>query len=179
MADIDTKDRKQSAGDEKSMAPKTQEHKPNKPWEIDVDVYLKSVSPLDFELRTCLPIDPANKNISFSNNGRPGFTISFHLYDNTNGGSGSGYVFPNPPAPPHKEAEWALWSKQGQGCPPKDHGEWDQFTSTNVKDHGLTLVVANKNDSVTEFGYTLRVTNDNGASFVDLDPGGNNQNGAS
>ena len=71
MADIDTKDRKQSTGEEKSMASKTQVHKPNKPWEIDVNVYLKSVSPLDFEMKTCLPIDPVNKNISFSNNGRP------------------------------------------------------------------------------------------------------------
>lgn len=180
MSDLNIKDRKQTEGEEKSMGSKTEAHGPSKPWEIDIDVYLKAVGPpADFEIMTCLPIDPGNGNISFSNKGRPGFTIAFHLYDNTNGGLGSGYVFPNPPAPPNKKSEWALWSRQGPGCPPKDYGQWDEFTSNNVKDQGLTLVVTNKNESVTAFGYTLRVTNDNGATFVDLDPGGNNQNGAS
>jgi hypothetical protein len=151
---------------------------PQKPWEIDVDVYLKSVGPpADFQMKACLPIDKTNKNLYFYNEGRPGFIINFHLYDNTNNGAGSGYVFPNPPAPPNKESEWALWSRQGPGCPPKDHGQWAEFTSQNVKDQGQTLVVVNKNETVTEFGYTLRVTNDDGQKFVDLDPGGYNQNG--
>lgn len=179
MAGIDIKDRKRAKPDEKRAMFKTLMKKPDKPWEVDIDVYLESVGPpAKFKIKTCLPVDPADENITyFFNKGRPGFTVSFHLYDNTNNGAGSGYVFPNPPKPPHKESEWALWSRQGPGCPPKDYGQWDGFTSINVKDHGLTLVVTNKNDSVTEFGYTLRVTD--GANFVDLDPGGNNQNGAS
>lgn len=151
---------------------------PQKAWEIDIDVYLYSVGPpADFEIMACLPVDTANENLIFYNQGRPGFVINYRLYDNTNNGAGSGYKFPNPPAPPNRESEWALWSRQGSGCPPLNHGQWAEFTSQNVKDQGETLVVINKNESVTEFGYTLRVTNDNGKNFVDLDPGGLNQNG--
>ena len=155
---------------------------PQKAWEVDIDVYLKSVGPppeykADFEMKACLPVDAANKNITFYNQGRPGFVINFRLYDNTNGGAGSGYEFPNPPSVPGKESAWAMWSRQGKGCPPQNHGQWSEFTSQSVKDQGQTLVVVNQNQTVTEFGYTLRVTNDGGKCFVDLDPGGNNQNG--
>lgn len=150
---------------------------PNKPWEIDVDVYLNSVGPpVDFDIRACLPVD-ANDKLIFNNKGRRGFMISFHLYDNTNNGAGSGYVFHNPHKQPNRESEWALWSRDLPGCPPQNYGQWDEFTSQSVKNQGQTLVVENKNETITEFGYTLRVTNDNGASFVDLDPGGLNQNG--
>jgi hypothetical protein len=152
---------------------------PGKPWEAEVDVYLTSVGPpVAFTIETCLPTD-ASGNIIFKNNGRPGFNINFHLYDNTNDGQGSGYVFPNPPAPPNKTGAWAMWSSAGQGCPPQGCGQWSEFTCTATKDQGKTLVVRNTNTSQTTFGYTLRVTNDNGATFVDLDPGGVNQNGSS
>jgi hypothetical protein len=172
MNDIDLKDRNKTTAEH--GAPELQGQRPTKPWDVEVDVYLTSVGPpATFSIATCLPVDP-NGNIVFSNNGRPGFTINFRLYD----GTGGGYVFPNPPAPPNKEMQWAMWSTQGQGCPPQGSGQWSEFTSQNVKDQGETLVVRNTNSSQTQFGYTLRVTNDGGQTFVDLDPGGSNQNGS-
>ena len=41
--------------------------------------------------------------------------------------------------------------------------------------NGRTLIVRNKNKDVEDFAYTLRVAN--GANWLDLDPGGKNQNG--
>lgn len=171
MNDIHFKDRTAAKSKGKPMV-----KGPQKPWEIDIDVYLYSVGPpADFEIKTFLPRD-AKGNPNFYDQGRDGFVISFRLYDNTNGGAGSGYVFPNPPAPPNKKDQWALWSQKGPGCPPKDCGQWSEFTSQSVKDQGQTLVVVNENKTVTEFGYTLRVTNGDG-KYHDLDPGGYNQNG--
>jgi hypothetical protein len=153
-------------------------HGPGKPWEVEVDVYLQSVGPpAQFELKTCLPVN-ANDEIVFANKRRPGFNINFNLYDDTNGGGGSGYVFPNPPKLPHQAHKWALWSKEGHGCPPANFGQqWPEFESISVKNQGKTLVVRNLNQNTTRFGFTLRVTNDNGGTFVDLDPGGDNKNG--
>ena len=146
---------------------------PDKPWVVDADVYLDHVGPpAVFHIDSSLPVQDGN--LVFYNHHRPGFTINFHLWDNT----GGNYVFPNPPAPPHNEEQWALWASEGEGCPPPC-SSWSVFTAQSVKDQGLTLVVRNLNDSVTEFGYTLRVTNDGGDTFVDLDPGGTNMNGSS
>jgi hypothetical protein len=153
-------------------------NQPTKPWDCEIDVYLTSVGPpAVFQIESPLPVDEYG-NIIFCNNGRPGFMIHFRLYDQTNDGNGSGYVFPNPPAPPNQVMQWAMWSSEGEGCPEPGCGQWSEFTTVNVKDDGTTLVVQNTNSSQTFFGYTLRVTNDNGASFVNLDPGGNNQNGS-
>ena len=175
MDEITIKGPHQSADRERQPTPSLEPQRPSRPWEVDVDVYLKSVGPpAQFDILCCLPVDQ-NGNIVFYNNGRPGFTVNFRLYDDTN----SGYVFPNPPAPPNKIMKWAMWSTQGQGCPPQGSGQWPEFTSVNVKDQGQTLVVRNTNTTQTNFGYTLRVTNDGGATFVDLDPGGTNENGNS
>jgi hypothetical protein len=165
-----------------------EKHHPSRQWAVDVDVYLNAVGPgnvADFEVVTCLPVensapDPHGR-IVFRNNGRPGFTINFRLFDNTNDGNGSGYVFPDPPGPKRvgNHQKWAMWSRIGEGCPPADYADqWEEFTSTDVLDEGATLVVRNLNNTSTLFGYTLRVTNDEGQTFVNLDPGGNNMNGS-
>lgn len=161
-------------------------NRPQKAWEIDVDVYLNSVGPpAQFKLDTCLPTEPdgtdPNERIVFRNKGRPGFTINFRLFDDTNDGNGSGYVFPDPPGPRHVSdpKQWAMWSREGQGCPPPGYADqWSEFTSVDVQDNGQTLVVRNLNNTRTLFGYTLRVTNNDGQTFVELDPGGNNMNGS-
>jgi hypothetical protein len=71
-----------------------------------------------------------------------------------------------------------LWSRRGAGCPPKDYDkQWGEFSTVRVADNGMTLVVRNLNETQTPFGYTLRVTNDDGAHYLALDPGGDNQNG--
>ncbi len=162
-------------------------HYPDKPWTVDVDVYLYSAGPpAEFTIDTCLPVEPCGGDphgrIVFSNKGRDGFNVVFRLFDNTNGGDGSGYVFPDPPGPKHvsDRKKWALWSREGEGCPPEGYADqWSEFTSTSVTDQGQTLIVRNKNSFCALFGYTLRVTNDGGATFVNLDPGGNNMNGNS
>ena len=148
---------------------------PDKPWSVDVEVYLEDVTdPKNpkFRLETYLPIDQNDPNqvITFHNCRRPGFEIAFNLFDQT----GQDYRFP-----PQAKRHDALWSKQGAGCPPDNYGQqWDEFTVVRVKEPDrLTLVVRNRNETETQFGYTLRVTKDDGLTYVDLDPGGGNQNG--
>ncbi|HEX8840601.1 MAG TPA: hypothetical protein VF750_09055 [Sphingomicrobium sp.] len=162
---------------------KLQRQGPGKPWEVDVDIYLDEVGPAPerkptFHLETCLPMD-ASGNIIFSNRHRPGFKIRFNLWDNTNGGLGSNYQFHEPAKPPHDPAKWALWSAEGNSCPPKDcNAQWADFQSDHIEAGGKTLVVTNTNSKLAYFGYTLRVSNDQGQTFVDLDPVGTNMNGA-
>jgi hypothetical protein len=183
MNDINTKDRNRSDEecDERGRS-ELQRQVPNKPWDVDVDVYLEDVGPAPerkatFHLDTCLPVDQFG-NISFFNSHRHGFRIRFNLWDNTNGGLGSNYVFHNPAKPPNDPSKWALWSAQGQGCPPDNcNAQWDEFQSDHIEGGGQTLVVTNTNSQLAYFGYTLRVTNDGGQNFVNLDPGGTNMNG--
>lgn len=170
MNDTDVKDPNKTKAEEKRAMPQIQGSKPTEPWVVDVDVYLEDAGdPPQFRLESCLPMD-SGEVITFHNRGRPGFTITFNLIDET----GGGYRFP-----PNGKRHDALWSRQGPGCPPKDFGrQWDEFETVRVVEPDrTTLVVRNLNETVTEFGYTLRVTNDEGATFVDLDPVGNNQNG--
>ena len=112
----------------------------------------------------------ANNVLTFVNNGRPGFWIDYRLKDPP-----YGYLFPNNSIP--NNLDEALYSAVGSDGCPNSQGQWEQFTAKNVKNAGNTLVVRNLNDCAAVFGYTLRVTNDNGASYVELDPGGVNQNG--
>lgn len=184
MGDIDVKERPH-AHEEHKRKRHIGTHTPGKPWEVEVDVYLDDVGPPPelkpkFHLNTCLPIDPYG-NIIFYNCGRPGFTIRFNLFDNTNGGAGSKYAFPNPPGPPGQPdpSKWALWSTKGSGCPPNNcNAQWADFQSDHVEQEGQVLVVTDVNSTMALFGYTLRVTNDRGSTFVNLDPGGSNQNGS-
>jgi hypothetical protein len=141
-----------------------------RPWLVDVDVYLEDPVGPKFRMETSLPTrgEGDKKVIVFENRRRPGFDIKFNLIDE----SAQGYCFPR------KESE-ALWSRRGPGCPPVNYGQqWDEFKVERVVEPDRTiLVVHNANMTKTEFGYTLRVTNDDGRTFVDLDPGGSNQNG--
>lgn len=172
MDDISIKDRPETEQkNERDMSARAA-LPPRGPWLVDVDVYLDDVTDPQkprFHLETYLPMDP-NGVITFHNRGRDGFEIRFNLIDNT----GQGYLFPPPPKKDH-----ALWSRQGRGCPPDNYDrQWHEFEVVRVIEPALeTLVVRNRNETVTEFGYTLRVTNNNGATYIPLDPGGNNQNG--
>jgi hypothetical protein len=184
MNDINVPDRQhahQGCTESARGAPKH----PTKPWELDIDVYLTSVGPpAQFSIDTCLPFEfkdgDSHAWIHFHSSDRTaGFKLNFRLYDNT--GAVPPYVFPNPPGNPKQGGDpnkWALWSSEGEGCPP-EAAQWDQFTAQSVADQGTTLVVSNLNTYKTDFGYTLRVTNDNGKTFVNLDPGGTNYNGSS
>jgi hypothetical protein len=150
------------------------------PWEIDVYVDLTSArNPPEFSIDTCLPLKSHKGDkhpwIIFNNAGRNGFTLYFRLSDQT--GANNSYVFPDPPGRPGDNIDplkWALWSQQGQTCP-TSAGQWPQFTALRVEDDGSTLVVQNLNEYQADFYYTLRVTND-GEHFVNLDPGGTNNN---
>lgn len=141
-------------------------------WDVDVDIYLTKACPDPaFDIHTSLPIDPVTKNIIFNNNRRPGFNIKFNLYDET----GGGYVFP-----PQPQVQEACWSQTGPSCPQSP--VWDVFDPRRVTNHGKTLEVYNRNPSapvgpIGPFKYTLRVTNDGGATFCELDPGGDDMNG--
>ena len=140
------------------------------PWQVDVDVYLyDSGATPPFKIESYLQADKKNDNLQFHNRGRHGFLINFHLHDET----GKNYQFPKPA----DKAE-ALWSSMGPGCPPPNCGQWKEFTAERIIQNRSVLVVRNLNETVTEFGYTLRVTNDDGATYRDLDPGGDNWNGS-
>jgi hypothetical protein len=139
------------------------------PWDVDVDVYLyaEDHNP-PFRLDSYLQPNPGG-DLVFSNRRRPGFVVKFHLHDMT----GEGYLFPET-----KDEEEALWSRAGAGCPPTNYGkQWDEFFVQRITDSRQTLVVRNLNKTPTKFGYTLRVTKDDGKTYRDLDPGGDNQNG--
>ena len=70
----------------------------------------------------------------------------------------------------------ALWATQSGGCPTAAC-KWDVFEAKREDNGGRTLVVKNKNEVAENFAYTLRVAN--GANWLNLDPGGVNQNGGS
>ena len=63
--------------------------------------------------------------------------------------------------------------------PIKDDEVWDVFEPVRVINDRTTLVVRNDNPSpaLGPFKYTLRVTNDDGNSYTELDPGGEDRNG--
>lgn len=116
-----------------------------------------------------LTVGPDGK-LTFENNGKPGFDIEYRLKSPP-----SGYLFPDNNIPNHLSQ--ALWSAVGTNDCPKTAGQWDQFKAKKVKPGGLTLEVRNKNECIADFGYVLRVTNDDGENYLELDPGGRNQNG--
>ena len=138
--------------------------KPDGPWTVEVDVYLRSDSnPPEFDIHSALECNNDDRLV-FNNRGRPGFTVIFNLHDLT----GRGYRFPD------NERE-AVWSQLGSDCPKTAVAE--VLKPKRVINDGMSLVVKNKNvdEVVGEFTYTLRVTN--GREWRDLDPGGLNQNG--
>ena len=167
MSDVTTREPGQVYARERSMS-KAQEGE-GSPWDVEVDVYLESVSPLHFRIESYLQ-PQANGDLVFHNRGHDGFNVNFHLHDLTDGG----YQFAGPP-----NLNQAIWSQIGDVCPTS--GVWQVFDPKQVKDHGMTLVAYNKNPAPAQghFMYTLNVTNNNGTSYVALDPGGNNMNGSS
>ncbi len=144
-----------------------------KPWDVEIDVHLVKACPDPvFHLDTYLPIDPATGYIQFDNNHRPGFNVTFNLYDET----GAGYTFP-----PQSKVDDACWSQLGTACPKT--AKWDVLQPRNVSPDRLSLTVFNDNPGPPNgplgvFKYALRVTKDNGANYCDLDPGGVDNNGA-
>lgn len=139
----------------------------NDPWVVAVDVWLQpDGSDPPFVLETYLPKN-AHGEIVFENHRRDGFIINFNLQDP----HGTGYLFPN-------DLKEALYSAAGRGCP-TNKGQWPQFEARSVTNGNRTLEVRNRNQGKQVFGYTLRVTKTGGAPYLDLDPGGENQNGGS
>jgi hypothetical protein len=141
---------------------------PPDPWVVDIDVYLEPEgSDPPFFLETILPVN-SDGEIVFQNHLRDGFILKYNLKDPYE----TGYLFPD-------DKEEALYSSKGKGCP-SSKGQWGQFKAEEVvKPGNTTLIVRNRNQSghTGQFGYTLRVTKDKGATYLPLDPGGDNQNG--
>jgi hypothetical protein len=158
-----------------------------KPWQVQIDVYLKNDDPVEFSIECPLEsyeVEDAKvgtkKYVVFKNNHRPGFDILFHLHDLT----GKGYKFPRRP-------EDAVWSKIGEDCPDEawsKHHDYDDCRvfdpSRVVMPEQLTLVVHNENDKkpdgkpIGRFSYTLNVGINGERPYIPLDPGGDDQNGA-
>lgn len=159
--DTITKDKKEETPGSKAKA---SDPLSNKPWTIDIDVWLEPKGGQPFYLETYLPLK-GNGDIIFENHRRDGFIINFNLRDPRN----TGYLFPN-------DLSEALYSATGSGCP-NSKGQWPQFEAQEVTNGNSTLVVRNRNNGKQIFGYTLRVKN--GTAWMDLDPGGDNQNGQS
>lgn len=138
------------------------------PWQVDVDVHVydeKADPP--FRIESYLQTSAGGK-LQFHNRGRHGFIVNFHLHDET----GRGYKFPMP-----NELAKALRSQPGTSCPPKTCGQWQEFTADRIIQNRSVLVVRNLNETKTEFWYALCVTDDDGKTYRDLDPGGDNWNG--
>ena len=146
------------------------------PREVHVQVVLHPGGPNgDFHFEsTDLPIGPGNV-LYFKNFGYPGFHVHYDLKEHPE------YLFPEPslfpPNPPNQHLRQALFAQGQSGCP-STMSNWGQFDALDVKNAGRTLVVWNKNQTPQDFGYTLRVTKDRGATYLPLDPCGVNQNGS-
>ena len=127
--------------------------------------------PFHFESND-LPIGNDNV-IYFSNCGKlKGFTIHYDLDDTAN----PGFRFPTRTTHGNDYLDEALWATQSGGCPTQQC-KWDVFEARREENSGRTLVVRNKNEVAENFAYTLRVAN--GTNWLNLDPGGVNQNGGS
>jgi hypothetical protein len=139
------------------------------PWEVDVDVYVHAEDhEPPFEIESYLQAQK-DGNLQFHNRGRHGFNVRFTLHDLT----GEGYQWPRP-----NEVNQALRSQEGDGCPGTTCGQWDQFEAKSIIQNRKVLIVRNLNEYEAKFGYVLRITKNDGQSYRDLDPGGDNWNGS-
>jgi hypothetical protein len=108
------------------------------------------------------------KDLSFTNNKFPGFTINFTLSDPEN----SGYLFPTNPNDAFAAKEIKVPS---DSCP--NMGEsWSELVPQSVSSDQTTLTVRNFNNYPADFAFSLFVTKGNGR-FLTLDPIGANHNG--
>lgn len=150
------------------------------PWQKKVSVTLNSV---DLVAKTgkydLVPLGPdpipvgPDGSLIFDNDHHDGFDIDFVLTDKT--GSAKKYAFP-----PNPKKQDAVSSQMGavDACPPQ--GTSDVFSVINVGGpNNSVLSVHNKNQDevVGTFSYVLWLTNDGGATYIKLDPGGTNNNG--
>jgi hypothetical protein len=143
------------------------------PWEKRVNVFLDSVGP-----PTRYRIEPAGVNplptgpngLIFDNAGHDGFNIQFVFTDCTH----SGYLWP-----PHSKKDEAVWSKVGSFVECPQDPDQEVFTVIDVDQLRTTLTVNNANRKPAQgpFRYTLCVTNNDGHDYLQLDPGGVNNNG--
>ena len=117
-----------------------------------------------------LPIGKDDR-IYFSNCGKKiGFMIHFDIDDDLR----PGYRFPTRQSHGNDYLEEALWAAETGGCPSRK-STWPVFRAMREEKDGGTLVVRNKNLVAQDFFYTLRVVSGN--DWLELDPGGSNQNG--
>lgn len=132
---------------------------------VNVTVHLDVNHEPNFSFTTNLPTKGKKKDqIIFNKGDHDGFEVRYHLDDPFHV-----YTFGT-------QLNEALYSSPQPVCPvPK--GQWEQFVPIAIEDNGLTLVVHNKNDTVQEFGYMLRVIKQGDTKYLDLDPIGTNQNG--
>jgi hypothetical protein len=155
--------------EEKRAMPQIQSKTARKAWDVLVDVYLVSDSPTEFHVESYLQ-DAEDQPLNFHNNGHPGFNVTFELHDET----GKNYSFARGP-----NKEDAIWSQLGSACPLA--GIWDVFdkNSIQVTNNGSRLSVFNGNPHPAQgqFQYTLNVSTTGNPPYLNLDPGGNNQNG--
>lgn len=137
------------------------------PREVHVQVFLHPDEDPPFHIAsTDLPIG-SDGELTFANDRHPGFHVHFDLQEPTHG-----YLFPAN----NNKAE-AVWSDLGSGsCPTSQM--WNVFRALRVAPDRKTLVVRNANvhPELGKFGYALRVVKDP-ADWLELDPGGDNQNG--
>lgn len=148
---------------------------PDSPWAVEVDVYLEAdTDPPRFRVVSTLPLETSDPNdpiLIFQNNGRPGFELRFHLYDQTE----RGYRFPG-------QEKDAVWSTIGEsGCPTSAaHEVFEPIRVTEP--NGTMLVVRNDNSErngapIGKFRYTLNVSRTGRAPYLHLDPAGDDQDG--
>lgn len=117
-----------------------------------------------------LPIGQDDR-IYFSNCGKKiGFMIHYDLVDDLR----PGFRFPTRQQHGNDYLAEALWVSQSGGCPTR-RSNWPVFRAMREERDGGTLVVRNMNREVEDFFYTLRVVY--GSTWLELDPGGSNQNG--
>jgi hypothetical protein len=144
------------------------------PWDKEVSVHLDSVHPLRFRIDPTgtdpLPTGPDGELI-FDNKGHEGFHIHFNFTDHT----GNDYVWPQ-----NSDKDEAVWSKVGTStkCPGKPDKEVFHATGINGARTRLTVHNPNRSPKQGAFKYTLCVTKDEGQTYLPLDPGGINNNGA-
>lgn len=134
------------------------------PKDAQVTVIVDSTNPPAFRFETDdVPMQPNNVLVFADGKGNSGFHVHYRLE------GADGYRFP-------ENLDEALYVTQGSktACP-KQPAKWGQFQAIGLSDDRRTLKVWNKNESERDFAYTLRATN--GGGWLELDPGGINQNG--